>query len=61
MNVKLFVGLLLVAGGFLSLYSAVALSFVPSFVEYVFLLILWAVILIVPDMWLINPLGIWGD
>lgn len=61
MNVRLFVGLLLVVGGFLALYSAVALSFAAFSEEYVFPLALLAVILLVFGIWLINPLGIWSD
>ena len=61
MNVRLFVGLLLFVGGILALYFAVALSFVAFSKEYVFPLVLLAVILLVFGIWLINPLGIWSD
>jgi len=61
MKPRLFVGLLLVVGGFLSLYLAVALSFAAFSKEYVFPLVLLAVIIIVLGIWLINPHGIWSD
>ena len=60
MNVRLFVGLLLVVGGFLAIYLAVALSFAAFSREYVLPLVFLGIILIVFGIWLINPLGIWS-
>jgi hypothetical protein len=58
MNVRLFAGLLLVAGGFLAIYLAVALSFAAFSREYVLPLVFLGIILLVFGIWLINPLGI---
>jgi hypothetical protein len=63
MKSRLFVGLLLVIVGFLILFSDVALSFFAFFKYYtlVFSVLLLAVILSFIGIWLIAPLGIWGD
>jgi hypothetical protein len=61
MKLRLFTGLLLFVGGILAIYFAVAFSFAAFSKEYVFPLVLLGVILLVFSIWLINPLGIWGD
>ncbi len=61
MNVRLFAGLLLTVAGFLTIYLAVALSFVAFYIDYIPPLLLLGVILILLGVRLISPLGIWGD
>jgi hypothetical protein len=47
--------------GFLAIYFSVALSFATFYRDYVLPLVFLGIALIVFGIWLINPLGIWGD
>ena len=60
MKSRLFVGLLLVIVGFLTFYSAYALTRFASPREYVLPLVGLGLVLIFLGAWLVNPGGIWS-